>query len=120
MPALPLFAFTRRNASIRFFRSHTSSINRFVLAGLSDTFTVWDDSVSFLPALRVSPTGPEEKSSSLWMFCRASSLRFLPYLPLLSFGPSAIVPGSAYLLLRLSAWSASISLADGVAYYAVC
>ena len=32
------------------------------------------------------------------MFCRLSLLRFMSYLPLLSFGPSTIVPGSAYLL----------------------
>ena len=29
--------------------------------------------------------GPEEKSSSIWMFCRLSSLRFTSYSPLLSF-----------------------------------
>src|SRR6266481_5017493 len=37
-----------------------------------------------------------------------------------SFGPSTIVPGSAYPLLRLSALECLNSLADGVAYYAVC
>jgi hypothetical protein len=37
-----------------------------------------------------------------------------------SFGPSAIVPGSAYPLLRLSALECLTSLADGLAYYAVC
>ena len=31
-------------------------------------------------------------------FCRVSLLRLMTYLPLLSFGPSTIVPGSAYLL----------------------
>src|SRR5271154_6280009 len=51
-PALPLFAFTRCNASFRFSRSHTSSINRFVLTGLSGSFAVESDSVSSLPASR--------------------------------------------------------------------
>ena len=37
-----------------------------------------------------------------------------------SFGPSAIVSGLAYLLLRLSALECLTSLADGLAYYAVC
>src|SRR5438093_12617965 len=49
-PALPLLAFTRRNASFRFSRSHTSSISRSVLAGLSHPFVASDDSVSVLPA----------------------------------------------------------------------
>ena len=42
------------------------------------------------------------------------------YLPLPSFGPSAIVSGSAYLLLRLSALECLTSLADDLAYYALC
>ena len=42
------------------------------------------------------------------------------YLLSQSFGPSAIVSGLAYLLLRLSAWSASINLADSMTYYALC
>ena len=37
-----------------------------------------------------------------------------------SFGPSSIVSGLAYPLLHLSVWSASISLADGMAYFALC
>ena len=36
------------------------------------------------------------------------------------FGPSSIVLGSAYLLLRLSALECLTSLADGLAYYAFC
>ena len=38
----------------------------------------------------------------------------------LLFGPSSIVPGSAYLLLRLSALECLISFADDMAYYALC
>src|SRR5665213_1876505 len=95
-PALPLLAFTRRNASFRFPRSHTSSINRFVLTGLSGSLTTGHDSVSSLPASRASPVGVREKSSSVWIFRRMSLLRFMSYLPLLSFGPSTTVPGSAY------------------------
>src|SRR5437868_1131462 len=57
-------AFTRRNASFRLSRSRTSSINRFVLTGLSGSFTVESDSVSALPASRASPAGVVEKFSS--------------------------------------------------------
>jgi hypothetical protein len=42
--------------------------------------------------------GNDEKSSLNWMFSRLSLSRFMSYLPLLSFGPSAIVSGSAYRL----------------------
>src|SRR5216684_148557 len=42
--------------------------------------------------------GADEKSSLNWMFSRLSLSRFMSYLPLLSFGPSVTVPGSAYLL----------------------
>src|SRR6266700_1578091 len=95
-PALPLLAFTRRNASFRFPRSHTSSISRFVLAGLSMACTAWGDSTSSLPAFWASPIGVEQKTSFSWTFCRVSLLRFMSYSPLRSFGPSATVPGSAY------------------------
>jgi hypothetical protein len=44
----------------------------------------------------------------------------MSYSPLLSFGPSATVPGSAYLLLHLSALECLNSFADGVTYYALC
>src|SRR5712691_11696346 len=40
----------------------------------------------------------DEKSSSFWMFCRLSRSRSMSYSPLLSFGSSITVPGSAYLL----------------------
>src|SRR5664279_3664032 len=82
-PGLPLLAFTRRNAAFRFSRSHTSSINRFVLAGLSVPFVAPDDSVPSLPASRASPVSLEEKSSCLWIFCCLSSLRLMAYWPLL-------------------------------------
>src|SRR3984893_5700527 len=48
------------------------------------------------PACRASPVGADQSSSLNWMFSRLSLSRFMSYLPLLSFGPSAIVPGSAY------------------------
>src|SRR5262245_34452943 len=56
------------------------------------------DSMSSLPACRASPVGADGKSSLIWNFSRLSLSRFMSYLPLLSFGPSATVPGSAYLL----------------------
>src|ERR1017187_4028614 len=82
-PGLPLLAFTRRNAAFRFSRSHTSSINRFVLAGFSVPFVAPDGSVPSLPASRASPVSAEEKSSSIWIFCCLSSLRLMAYWPLL-------------------------------------
>jgi hypothetical protein len=54
--------------------------------------------MSSRPACRASPVGVDEKSSLNWIFSRLSLSRFMSYLPLLSVGPSAIVPGSAYLL----------------------
>src|SRR5260370_1915856 len=97
-PALHLLPPTCRNASLRFFRSHTSSMIRRVSAGRSGSFVTESDSMSSLPACRASPVGADEKSSLNWMFSRLSLSRFMSYLPLLSFGPSAIVPCSAYLL----------------------
>src|ERR1700736_5112396 len=97
-PALPLLLLTCRNASFRFSRSHTSSMIRHVLAGRSGSFVTESDSMSSAPACRASPVGADEKSSLNWIFSRLSLSRFMSYLPLLSFGPSAIVPGSAYLL----------------------
>src|ERR1039458_554291 len=82
-PALPLLAFTCCKACFRFSRSHISSINRFVLAGLSGPCTAEGDSVSSLFASRASPAGGDEKSSCPWTFCRLSLLRFMSYLPLL-------------------------------------
>src|ERR1035441_4746817 len=82
-PGLPLLALTCRNAAFRFSRSHTASINRFVLAGFSVPLIAPDDSVSSLPASRASPVSAEEKSSSIWVFCCLSSLRLMAYWPLL-------------------------------------
>jgi hypothetical protein len=53
--------------------------------------------MSSRPACRASPVGGDEKSSLNWIFSRLSLLRFMSYLPLLSFGPSVLVSGSAYL-----------------------
>src|ERR1035437_6058064 len=82
-PALPLLAFTCRNASFRFSRSHTSSINRSVLAGLSGPFVAIDDSVSSPATPRAAPVSAEEKSSSIWIFCCRSSVRLMACSPLL-------------------------------------
>src|SRR6266576_279669 len=71
---------------------------RLVLAGRSGSLTTESDSMSSRPACRASPVGVDEKSSLNWMFSRLSLSRFMSYLPLLSFGPSATVPGSTYLL----------------------
>jgi hypothetical protein len=62
------------------------------------------------PACRASPLSGNEKSRLTWRFSRLSLPRFLSYLPLFSFGPSATVSGLTYLLLHLSVWSASLVL----------
>ena len=54
------------------------------------------------------------------MFCRLSRLRSMSYSPLLSFGSSITVPGSAYLLLHLSVLECLTSFADDVIYYTLC
>ena len=53
------------------------------MAGFSVPLIAPDDSVSSLPTGRASPVGAEEKSSSSWIFCCLSSLRFMTYWPLL-------------------------------------
>src|SRR5260370_33027951 len=71
---------------------------RFVLAGGACSPDLECDAMSSRGVCRASPVGVDEKSSLKWMFSRLSLSRFMSYLPLLSFGPSAIVSGSAYLL----------------------
>src|SRR5271157_2883386 len=119
-PALPLLAFTCCKARFRFSRSQISSIHRFLLAGLSGSCVAESDSVSSLFASQASPAGEDEKSSSPWMFCRLSLLRFMSYLPLL------LVPAFGH-RFRLSLSVAPpfgseclTSFADVVAYYALC
>ena len=74
-----------------------------MLAGFSGACLAENDSVSSPPAARASPVGVELKSRFFWVsFCRMSFLRCMSYSPLLSFGPSILVPGSAYLFLHLS------------------
>src|SRR3979490_808608 len=62
---------------------------RLVLAGRWGSCTTEGDSMSSRPACRASPVGADEKSSLNWIFSRFSLSRFMSYLPLLSFGPSA-------------------------------
>src|SRR5271166_6009375 len=119
-PALPLLAFTCCNACFRFSRSHTSSIHRFVLGGLSGSCIAESDSVSSLFASQASPAGEDKKSSVTWVFfCRLSLLRFMSYLPLL------LVPAFGH-RSRLSLSVAPpfgseclTSFADVMAYYAL-
>ena len=68
----------------------------------------------FPNACRASPVGADEKSSLNWMFSRLSLSRFMSYLPLLSFGPSVTVPGSAYLLTPPFGTECLTSLADDI------
>src|SRR5712675_402223 len=87
---------------------------RLVLAGRSDSCTTESDSMSSRNACRASPVGADEKSSLNWMFSRLSLSRFMSYLPLLSFGPSVTVPGSAYLLTPPFGMECLTSLADDI------
>ena len=93
---------------------------RRVLAGRSGSLTADGDSMSSRPACRASPVGADEKSSLNWRFSRLSPSRFMSYLPLLSFGPSATVPGSAYRLPPPFGSECLTSLADDMTYYALC
>ena len=70
-------------------------------------------------ACRASPVGADEKSSLNWI-SRLSLSRFMSYLPLLSFRPSAIVSGSAYLLSPSFGKECLTNLADDMAHYALC
>ena len=104
-------------------RSYANALRskiRLVLAGRSGSLTAESDSMSSRPACRASPVGADEKSSLNWIFSRLSLSRFMSYLPLLSFGPSAIVSGSAYLLTPPFGAECLTSLADGMTYYALC
>src|SRR6516225_6757192 len=62
----------------------------------------------------------DEKSSPNWMFSRLSLSRFMSYLPLLSFGPSATRCRLSLSVDSPFGTECLISLADGVTYYAVC
>src|ERR1039457_6457444 len=115
-PGAPLFALTRRNASFRFSRSTISSIVRSVPARLSGALTAFNDSDSPLTALRVSPVGEEEKSRLLWAFCRMSLLRFMSYLPFLSFGQVEIHVLLAFPLVRAFNHRSRLSLSVGSAF----
>src|SRR6516225_8898594 len=113
-PGLPLFWRTRFHALTRFSRLHTS-INCSVKAGLSSAGFATDGSVPWCPRTGVSPWSPSSKASEYWIVCRVPVMSPSPTCHSHSFGPLAIVSGSAYLLLRLSALECLTSLADGLA-----
>jgi hypothetical protein len=83
-PGLPPFALTRFSASLRFSRSHTSSIRRSVPAGLSIPRSAASDSVPRSTAVGASPLLSAAKASSSWSFCRLSLTSRGLYSPLLS------------------------------------
>jgi len=91
-----------------------------IVAGLSGAGFATSGSALGYPPTGASPRSCDSETSEYWIFCRFPLMSCQSYLPSQSFGPSSIVSGSAYLLLRLSAWGASISLADSMAYYALC
>src|SRR2546423_12387390 len=107
-------------ACLRFAVTHRPSMVGGVLVGSWGSLTADGDSMSSRPACRASPVGADEKSSLNWRFSRLSPSRFMSYLPLLSFGPSATVPGSAYRLPPPFGSECLTSLADDMTYYALC
>jgi hypothetical protein len=68
-----------------------------VLAGLSGHSSSRAIQSLPFPLLGLHPQRGREVQF-IWIFCCLSLLRLMSYLPLLSFGPSTTVPGSAYLL----------------------
>src|ERR1700757_4602823 len=95
-------------------RRCANTIENHFLVGRSGSCIAESDSMSSRPACRASPVGADEKSSLNWMFSRLSLSRFMSYLPLLSFGPSVTVPGSAYLLTPPFGMECLTSLADDI------
>jgi hypothetical protein len=91
-----------------------------VTAGLSGAGFAASGSALGYPLTGVSPQLFGSKASEYWIFCRFPLMSRQSYCRSQSFGPSSIVSGLAYPLLHLSVWSASISLADGMAYSALC
>jgi hypothetical protein len=61
-----------------------------------------------------TPSVPIRSPVSTGMFSRLSLSRFMSYLPLLSFGPSVTIPGSAYLLTPPFGMECLTSLADDI------
>src|ERR1700730_16508413 len=111
---LPLFLLTRFHALSRFSRSHTSSISCSVKAEFTVADFAMNGSVSPSPRAGASPRSFGSKASICWLFCRFLFTRYQSYLLSQSFGPSAIVSGSAYLFLHLSALECLNSFADSL------
>src|ERR1019366_1930453 len=100
IPGLPWLARTRFIASLRFSRSHTSSITRWFPAGSSVSLLTLGASAPSLSPRGASLPPANGKASCSWFFCRSSLMRFEPYEPLQSFGPS-LRPRSYYALCCL-------------------
>src|ERR1700726_2302327 len=81
-PGLPLFLRTRFHALTRFSRSHISSINCPVTAGLSDIGFAMNGSVPWYPLTGVSPWSTGSKANEYWIFCRVPFMSSQSYLPL--------------------------------------
>ena len=81
-----------------------------MLAGLSDSLTVGDDSAPPSTGPRASP-GPGREKSSSWSFRRISSLRFIAYSPL-RLVRAFVFPSSARPICcsAFRLWSASLAL----------
>src|SRR3954468_21358905 len=117
-PGPPWFLRTRLHALRRFSPSHTTSISCSVTAGLSGAGFAMTGSALGDTTTEASPRSLGSKASEHWVFCRFPLMRCQSYLPRPIVRAFTHVPGLAYPLLHLSAWSASISLADSMTYYA--
>ena len=91
-----------------------------VKAGLSGAGFATTGSAPWEPVTRASPWCADAKASEHWIVCCIPVMSRQAYLPLpvvRAFGQRF---RPAYLLLRLSALECLTSLADGLAYYALC
>ncbi|WP_425364340.1 hypothetical protein [Bradyrhizobium barranii] len=91
-----------------------SAISCSVKAEFSVADFAMNGSVSPSPHAGASPRSFGSKASTCWLFCRFLFTRYQSYLLSQSFGPSAIVSGSAYLFLHLSALECLNSFADSL------
>jgi hypothetical protein len=77
-----LLSRTRCHARTRFSRSHASSINCIVAAGLSGSATATTGSTPGLLLVGASPLPISFRASSRCVFCRSPLMRCQAYLPL--------------------------------------
>src|SRR5215831_4372663 len=119
-PGLPLLLRTRFHALTRFPRSHTSSISCSAQAGRSGAGFATGGSVPWCSRPGASPPPAGTKASEYWIFRRIPLMSRQSYLPL----PIVRAFGHRFRLGLSVAPPFGVgvphSLADGLAYYALC